>query len=119
MLLMAFTSQTMAASTMRCRQLSDSTMHVMNDMPGMQAMMEMDGMEDMHHDMSAMMSEKTASHNCCNLPGHCASGGCSLVVFATAFDFAVLLSRMMIFDNHANTPPESFITSLYRPPIFR
>ena len=126
LLLLAFTSQSFAALVMPCQLVAQAS-HPMN-MDGM-ARMDHSGMEGMDHsgmagmDHSEMLggikTDTNPMSDCCKTVGHCSSGSCSLALFGHAFAVSLPATQADLNDSFTSFIPESFISSLFRPPIFR
>jgi hypothetical protein len=114
LLLMAFTSQSVAALLMPCQH--NAAMH-----HEMGTMADMPGMEHMHHANVMDSTSKTPIQqtDCCKALGHCSSGGCSLAVFGGASLITFASLRTSVSDLYRNTIPTALSTSLFKPPIFR
>lgn len=121
LLLLAFTSQTLAAAAMTCElenaaptpaieKLTDSVVH--------------HDMDHMQHDMSTMpVAPDNSEHNhptsdCCKTMGHCLLGGCSLAAASTSIDFLFTQLDSATEDFYSDVAPTPLASSLYRPPIF-
>ena len=126
LLLLAFTSQSFAALVMPCQFLSQASHSIyMDDMAGMNH----SGMEDMDHsnmvgmDHSEMASDIKTDTNpmsdCCKTVGHCSSGSCSLALFGHSFAVSLPATQADLNVSFTSFIPESLISSLFRPPIFR
>ena len=122
LLLLAFTSQTMATAAMNCEQQL-----VAVEMP-MDSMMDMD-MSAMDHSDPAMahirhMSEANTSQNphqqidCCKTMGHCIFGGCTLAALDNGIIFLINKIDSTVEDFYLGVTPSPLVSSLYRPPIF-
>lgn len=121
LLLLAFTSQSMAALTMVCempQQLSQLDMHASHTRA------------DMHHaNMSHPMAETgSAEHSKLsrNLPDahcatmdHCTSGSCLLPALSSSFSVDTMGVTATVMDSYDSGVPVALVSSLYRPPIFR
>lgn len=117
LLLLAFTSQSMAAVVMSCQlaaQHSVSPSSMDEDM----SMMDMSDadMADMNHAMS-MQSDKKA--DCCKTMGHCLSGSCTLTGLSNSITISFAAVGSHAFDSYTSAQPLPLISSLYRPPISR
>jgi len=128
LLLLAFTSQLMAAAAMTCELEKNSresiTATVTNTTP----------IEHSHHhhmdemptqDMGAMnhMNQTSQTHNhqqfdCCKTMGHCLLGACSFIATHNIDSFIVIKSRSILAVFYSSTTPSPIISSRYRPPIF-
>ena len=81
-------------------------------------------MMGMHHDMSQMdaqdnvMDMKT-THDCCKTMGHCSSSSCSAPALSYNVFFAIQADTSTNASGYHQHIPNSPISSLYRPPIFR
>ena len=81
-----------------------------------------------HSDMASMghlkiagdiKTDTTPTSNCCKTVGHCSSGSCSLAIFGDSFVISLLSTHADANIFYTNFVPESLISSLFRPPIFR
>lgn len=126
LLLLAFTSQSFAALVMPCQFVSKAS-HSMNmdDMAGMNHS-DMEGMD--HSNMVGMDHSEMASDiktdtnpmsDCCKTLGHCSSGSCSLALFGHSFAVSLPATQADLNVSFTSFIPESLISSLFRPPIFR
>jgi uncharacterized protein involved in copper resistance len=126
LLLLAFTSQSFAALVMPCQFLSQASHSTnMDDMAGV----DHSGMEGMDHsnmvgmDHSEMASDIKTDTNpmsdCCKTLGHCSSGSCSLALFGHSFAVSLPATQADLNVSFTSFIPESLISSLFRPPIFR
>ncbi|MET0355789.1 MAG: hypothetical protein ABW044_03370 [Cellvibrio sp.] len=123
LLLLAFTSQTMASAAMKCQL--EQAFHSKSAITDM-GTMNHNGpdMEHMHHHMSeidVIDSVEDVSHahqtsDCCKTMGQCLLG-CSVIVVSTSFIFLLEKINVGIEDFYSNTASSLFISSLYRPPI--
>ena len=124
LLLLAFTSQTLATAAMTCELEKNITAPAVAS-----KMMENVAHHDMdhtHHDMSAMPatsnntehSHPPSDSDCCKTMGHCLFGGCSLAAASTAIDFLFIKFHSTTEDFYSSLTPTSIASSLYRPPIF-
>lgn len=122
LLLLAFTSQTLAAATMTCEL--DKAVKA----PSVDAVMVSLTHHDMdhtHHDMSAMPatsdnsehSNSPSDSDCCKTMGHCLFGGCSLAAASNAIDFLLIEFYSTTEDFYSGVTPTPLVSSLYRPPI--
>ena len=126
LLLLAFTSQSFAALVMPCQFVSQAS-HSMN-MDDM-AKMDHSDIEGMDHSNMAGMDHsemagdiKTDTNpmsDCCKTVGHCSSGSCSLALFGHSFAVSLLFTQANVNVSFTSFIPESFVSSLFRPPIFR
>lgn len=122
LLLLAFTSQTMATAAMNCERsklASNTESPAMNNMD-MSAMNLADSaMLHMHH-----MDTPNHSHNnhqafdCCKTMGHCLMGGCSIAITHYSISFLLRNIHSMIEIFYLDILPSPLISSRYRPPIF-
>ncbi len=130
LLLLAFTSQTLATAAMTCEL--EKTVKIsaidkfMKDEP-----MDVEVTEDvahhdnhMHHDAGTAPADADnfqdhhQSQDCCKYMGQCLLGGCAL---ATANNSTTLLLNKIAStpeDYYSSFTPTPLATSLYRPPIF-
>lgn len=122
LLLLAFTSQSLAALVMPCQFVSQTSMTVTMAMD-MSDMTEMDhaGMADMDHSGMHHSDQPptTTSGDCCKTMGHCGSGTCSLVFFGHFFDLSLLSPSSEVNAAYVDVIPERLASSLFKPPIFR
>lgn len=128
LLLLAFTSQTLATAAMICElekttQTSSIAMNI-----------NADSMTHAHHHMSEMpvhdMTEmETMDHpsqhhsqhqqfDCCKTMGHCLMGGCSFAATSNFHIFLFSKPHTTAVDFYSSSEPAPLISSLYRPPIF-
>jgi hypothetical protein len=118
LLLLAFTSQSFAALVMPCQFVSQAS-HSMN----MDDMTRMDHSDMAGMDHSEMLggikTDTNPMSDCCKTVGHCSSGSCSLALFGHAFAVSLPATQADLNDSFTSFIPESFISSLFRPPIFR
>ncbi|HOY22145.1 MAG TPA: hypothetical protein PK002_03275 [Cellvibrio sp.] len=134
LLLLAFTSQSFAALVMPCQFLSQASHSInMDDMAGMDHSgiggMDHSGIGGMDHsnmvgmDDSEMASDIETDTNpmsdCCKTVGHCSSGSCSLALFGHSFAVSLPATQADLNVSFTSFIPESLISSLFRPPIFR
>jgi hypothetical protein len=118
LLLLAFTSQSFAALVMPCQFVSKAS-HSMNmdDMAGMNHS-DMEGMD--HSEMAGdIKTDTNPMSDCCKTVGHCSSGGCSLALFGHSFAVSLLSTQADVNVYYTSFIPESLVSSLFRPPIFR
>ena len=127
-LLLAFTSQTMAAATMNCER---STTGSKSENPAA-ANLSLDDMDmsSMDHSDPAMMhmhhqlAKKNSSQNthqqfdCCKTMGHCLLGGCALAAASNAITFLFNTIGSGVDILYLEIAPNSLASTLYRPPIF-
>ena len=120
LLLLAFTSQTLAAAAMTC-ELEKAV-----KIPAVDRLMEPiahHDMDHMQHDMSAMpVAPDNSEHNhsasdCCKTMGHCLLGGCSLAAASTSIVFLLTKLHSTTEDFYSDVAPTPLASSLYRPPI--
>jgi len=120
LLLMAFTSQSIAALAMSCQlnsQAKPSSEQAM--MAGMDhSMMDMDGSMDRMNDHS-MPSSGDQKADCCKAMGHCSLSNCSLISMTNAFAVSLAALSSTAIDSYTSVQPLPLVSSLYRPPIFR
>lgn len=127
LLLMAFTSQSIASLWMSCQHNAGSNTATMD---GTMAAMhhDMSAMTDMNHMHSAMSMDhmdhtsKKSTHqqaDCCETLGHCSSSGCSLAAFVNTPWLSVAVLGSNVLDLYNVTVPTALSTSLFRPPILR
>lgn len=132
LLLLAFTSQTMATAAMKCEQektASNSAHLAMSEMD--MSSMDMSAMDinTMDHSDSAMAhmhhmsSTQAPQHNhqefdCCKTMGHCLFGGCILAATSNSITFFVNKVEATAEDFYLGIVPSPLASSLYRPPIF-
>ncbi len=117
LLLLAFTSQTLATAAMTC-QLEKATQATA-------AAMDMSNEHHMDHadhasmDHSQHQSALTDNHNsdCCKTMGHCLLGGCSLATATTSIDFLFTQLDSATEDFYSDVVPTPLTSPLYRPPI--
>jgi uncharacterized protein involved in copper resistance len=120
LLLLAFTSQTMATAAMTC-QLEKATQAVAMDMSS-DDHMAMDHTDHASMDHSQHANSLTDTHqksDCCKTMGHCLLGGCSLATATTSIDFLLTQLDSAAEDFYSDVVPTPLASSLYRPPIFR
>ena len=112
LLLLVFTSQSIAALAMSCQLNS-----LVQPMMGMDhSMMAMDDSMDMMDGHSMPSGDQTA--DCCKVMGHCPMGNCFPSATSTStVSFSTFTSTAL--DSYRSTQPDPLISSLYRPPIFR
>jgi hypothetical protein len=123
LLLLAFTSQTLATAAMTCELEKNTTAPAVAS--EMMANVAHHDMEHMHHDMSAMSatadnsedSHPPSDSDCCKTMGHCLFGGCSLAAASNALDFLVIKFYSTPEDFYSGVTPTPLASSLYRPPI--
>jgi|GEM_PF-3352582 len=122
LLLLAFTSQTLATVSMTC-ELEKAT--TMPSAVLAMAEMSMTEMDHMHHDMSTMpvVSDDTQQHshqksNCCKTMGDCVFGGCTLATASNSMDFLLAKLDSTAEDFYSSVAPKPLSSSFYRPPIF-
>lgn len=118
LLLLAFTSQSFAALVMPCQFVSKAS-HSMNmeDMAGMNHF-DMEGMD--HSEMAGdIKADTNPMSDCCKTVGHCSSGSCSLAIFGDSFAVSLLSTQADVNVSFISFIPESLVSSLFRPPIFR
>jgi uncharacterized protein involved in copper resistance len=118
LLLLAFTSQTMATAAMNCEQekTAATDMHMdMSDMTGM----DMSKMDHMRH-MSKIDAPQNSHHqfDCCKTMGHCLFGGCSLAAASHGIVLSLQKINSVLEDFYSGAAPAPLVSSLYRPPIF-
>jgi hypothetical protein len=122
LLLLAFTSQTLAAAAMTCAL--DKAVKA----PSVDAVMVSLTHHDMdhtQHDMSEMpatsddseYSHSPSDSDCCKTMGHCLFGGCSLAAASNAIDFLLIKFHSTTEDFYSSVAPTPLASSLYRPPI--
>lgn len=122
LLLLAFTSQTMATAAMTCQlekatQAVTAAMDMSSDNP-----MAMDHTDHANMDHYQHVSSLTDTHpisDCCKTMGHCVFGGCSLAAASTSIDFLLTQRNFVAEDFYSDVAPTPLASSLYRPPIFR
>lgn len=128
LLLLAFTSQTLATAAMTCElgkiarpesvvmnTNADTMMHAHHHMSEMPAH-DMSAMGDMNH--SAQPNNTHQQFDCCKTMGHCLPGGCSLATANTATEFLLLDFNSIAVDFYLNNASSPLTSSFYRPPIF-
>lgn len=120
LLLLVFTSQSIAALAMSCQLNSlvqpsiEQTM-----MEGMDySMMAMDDSMSMM-DMQSMPSKGDQTSDCCKAMGHCSMGNCSFLGVSNTLVVSFTAFNSISPDSFLNIQPDPLISSLYRPPIFR
>lgn len=132
LLLLAFTSQTMATAAMNCEQEKMESSHSMviseMDMAVMDmTIMDMSGMDHkdptmlhMHHNMSKTdHSQNTHQQfDCCKTMGHCLFGGCTFLAADYGITFLFNKINSIAEDFYLGIAPNPLVSSLYRPPIF-
>lgn len=119
LLLLAFTSQTLATVAMTC-QLDKVMQTVAMDMSSHDHM-NMDHADHADMDHSQHTNALTDTHStsdCCKTMGHCTLGGCSLAAASTSIDFLLTQPNVAAEDFYSDVAPTPLISSLYRPPIF-
>lgn len=127
LLLLAFTSQTMATAAMNCAQGKMSSKHEIfaaenlsfDDMD-MSSMDHPDSsMMHMHHQMRKVDSSQSTHQqfDCCKTMGHCLFGGCALAAANNAITFMISTIDSSVEDLYLGISPNPLASSLYRPPI--
>jgi hypothetical protein len=118
LLLLAFTSQSFAALVMPCQFLSQASHSTnMDDMAGVDHS-NMVGMD--HSEMASdIKTDTNPMSDCCKTLGHCSSGSCSLALFGHSFAVSLPATQADLNASFSSFIPESLISSLFRPPIFR
>lgn len=115
LLLLAFTSQSLAALMMPCQFLSmkshEASMHSMSGMSNMAGM-------DHSMNMTQRDSDDSKSQDCCKMLDHCPSGNCSMV-FGNEFELTLPSNRINVVLSYTAFVPEFLVASLFRPPISR
>lgn len=118
LLLLAFTSQTLATAAMTC-QLEKATAAVAMDMSSYDHM-NMDHTDHASMDHSQHANSLTDTHqksDCCKTMGHCVFGGCSLAAASNSIDFLLTELDSAAEDFYSDVVPTPLASSLYRPPI--
>lgn len=120
LLLLAFTSQSIAALAMSCQlngQVQPSAEQtMMGDMD--HSMMGMDDSMNMMGEHS-MPPKGNQMSDCCKAMGHCSLGNCSLISVTNSFAISLAAFSSAAIDSYISVQPSPLISSLYRPPIFR
>lgn len=77
-------------------------------------------MEGMDHSSipHSATTNSTSKSDCCKTLNHCNSSSCSLAFFSQAFDLFLLSLNADANASYISTIPESFISPVFRPPIF-
>ena len=122
LLLLAFTSQTLATAAMTC-ELDKAVKAPSVD--AVIASITHHDMDHTQHDMSAMPATSNNSEHshppsdsdCCKTMGHCLFGGCSLAAASNAIDFLLTELDSATEDFYSGVTPTPLASSLYRPPI--
>ncbi len=120
LLMLAFTSQTLATAAMTC-QLDNAmqTVAVAMDVSSDDDM-AMDHTDHASMDHSQDANSLTDNHqksDCCKTMGHCVFGGCSLAAASTNIDFLLTQRNFVAEDFYSDVTPTPLASSLYRPPI--
>jgi len=128
-MLLAFTSQIMAATAMTCdlEKVFEPAAHTVHMNPrdhssNMGHTNHLDhskhSMTHMQNDMDETNHSQTAQHNsfCCKTMVHCLLG-CALIGINNSFIFQLEKISLGIEDFYSGATSNPFIPSLYRPPI--
>lgn len=123
--LVAFTGQTLSVTAMPCQMMGGmvaTSSHGMSEHD--MAAMDHD-MDSMEHDMDSMMpmdhslmaDDGPVLKDCCKLPGHCISSGCSVAGFAYQLQINFALLRTTTGDGYLRVVPSTPVSSPFKPPI--
>jgi hypothetical protein len=127
-LLLAFTSQTLATAAMNCEQ--GKTVSISRNIATTQMNMgEMDmstmdysdpSMMQMHDHTNTTNSPQNSHQkfDCCKTMGHCLFGGCSLAAASKGIIFMPSKFDSIAEDFYLGITPPPLASSHYRPPIF-
>jgi len=138
LLLLAFTSQTMATAAMTCKSLK--AIQALAATPTMSPdhhknldhanHLKMDHIHSdpmpAHHDKSLMSDTNSKSNSqhhpenidCCQTIGHCLLGRCVLATASNTASFSFARVHSAAEDFYSGVTPKPLSSSLYRPPIF-
>lgn len=105
LLLLAFTSQSMAALMMVC-EMPQQEIHASHTMA------------DMDHAEHSKLSKNLPDTHCATMD-HCTSGSCLLPALSASFSVNTMGVTATVIDSYDSGFPVASVSSLYRPPIFR
>lgn len=127
LLLLAFTSQTMATAAMSCERKNEAGSQNISMTEMDVSAMDMNkinhsdpAMAHMHHQMSETnhAQNQHQKFDCCKTMDHCLTGGCTLAAVSSDITLPLNKADSAVEDFYLGIAPTPLISSLYRPPIF-